>query len=154
MFSISGLTFLNGINCLDFLIYSVCVTWIWKIWIDWLPITLIKYFTVGKSGFALLSGRFTTPSRMLIKLRFDKATWESFSFLYIGTGNKGISKGQIVADDGILWRVFGPIHLFPANIYLFKVNNRSSRKNVWNMYKVSNKDTKVTPVTSFWYFYY
>ena len=122
--------------------------------INWLTPHPHKYFTVGKSGFALLSGRFTTPSRMLIKLRFDKATWESFSFLYIGTGNKGISKGQIVADDGILWRVFGPIHLFPANIYLFKVNNRISRKNVWNTYKVSNKDTKVTPVTSFWYFYY
>ena len=83
---------------------------------------------MGKSGFALLSGRFTTPSRMLIKLRFDKATWESFSFLYIGTGNKGISKGQIVADDGILWRVFGPIHLFPANIYLFKATIEALEK--------------------------
>ena len=108
---------------------------------------------MGKSGFAFLSDPFTTPSRMLTKLRFDKVSWEYFSFLYIRTGNKGISKGQTVADDGILWRVFGPIHLFPANIYLFKVSKRNTRKKVWNMYKANNKDARTTSVTSFWYLY-
>ena len=27
----------------------------------------------------------------------------------------------------------------PANIYLLKVNNKNTRKNFWNMFKVNNK---------------
>ena len=34
---------------------------------------------------------------------------------------------------------------YPAGIYLLKVNNRNTRKKVWNMFKVNNKDTKTTP---------
>ena len=33
---------------------------------------------------------------------------------------------------------------FPEGIYLFKVNNGRTRKNVWNMFKVNNKDTRTT----------
>ena len=35
---------------------------------------------------------------------------------------------------------------YPAAIYLLKINNR-------NMFKVNNKDTKVTPLASFWCLY-
>ena len=31
----------------------------------------------------------------------------------------------------------------PTNFYLFKVNNRNTRKKVWNMFKVDNKDNVV-----------
>ena len=41
----------------------------------------------------------------------------------------------------------------PANIYLFKVNNRNKKK-VWNMFKVNSKNNKTTRMTSFWYIYY
>ena len=36
-------------------------------------------------------------------------------------------------------------NLFPVGNYMFKVNNRNSRK-VWNMFKVNNKDTRTTPM--------
>ena len=38
-------------------------------------------------------------------------------------------------------------------IYLFKINNRSTRKKVWNMFRVNNKSTRMTSSTSFWCFY-
>ena len=37
----------------------------------------------------------------------------------------------------------------PASIYLLKVNNRSTRAKVWNMFKVNNKDTKTAPFSVF-----
>ena len=40
----------------------------------------------------------------------------------------------------------------PANVYLFKVNNRNTRK-IWNMFKVNNKKTRTMSMASFWYFY-
>ena len=40
----------------------------------------------------------------------------------------------------------------PANIYLFKVNNKNTSKEVWNMFKVYNKN-RTTSSTSFWWFY-
>ena len=33
---------------------------------------------------------------------------------------------------------------FPDNIYLFKIYNRSTRKKMWNMFKVNNKNTRTT----------
>ena len=33
------------------------------------------------------------------------------------------------------------LHGFPANIYLFKVNNGNTRK-MWNMFKANNKNTR------------
>ena len=35
--------------------------------------------------------------------------------------------------------------VFPAGIYIFKVNNRNTRAKVGNMLKVNNKVTKTTP---------
>ena len=32
---------------------------------------------------------------------------------------------------------------FPANIYLFKLNNRNKKK-VWNMFNINIKDTRTT----------
>ena len=43
------------------------------------------------------------------------------------------------------------IYYNPANIYLFKINNRN-RKKVWNMFKNNNKNTTTTSLTSFWCF--
>ena len=40
-----------------------------------------------------------------------------------------------------------------ANIYLFKVSNRNTRKKMWNMFKVNNKNIRTTSVTSFWCFF-
>ena len=37
----------------------------------------------------------------------------------------------------------------PANIFLFKVNNRNTRKKVRNMFKINNKNTRMTSMTSF-----
>ena len=48
--------------------------------------------------------------------------------------------------EGFLWSTY------PANIYLFKVNNRNTKK-VWNIFKVNNKDTRTTSMTSFWYIF-
>ena len=44
--------------------------------------------------------------------------------------------------------------LFSANIYLFKGNNRNTRKKVGNTLKVNNENTRTTWMTSFWCFYY
>ena len=41
----------------------------------------------------------------------------------------------------------------PASIYLLKVNNRNTRNKVWNMFKVNNKDSRMTSMTSFWCLY-
>ena len=43
--------------------------------------------------------------------------------------------------------------LIPVGNYMFKVNNRNTRKKVWNMFKVNNKDTKMTPMAAFWCLY-
>ena len=40
----------------------------------------------------------------------------------------------------------------PANIYLFKFVNRNTKKKVWYMFKVNNKSTRKTSLTSFIYF--
>ena len=37
----------------------------------------------------------------------------------------------------------------PAGIYLLKVNNKNTRTKVWNMFRVNNKDTRMTPMTYF-----
>ena len=37
---------------------------------------------------------------------------------------------------------------FPANIYLFKVNNTNTKKK-WNIFKVNNENTKATSLTFF-----
>ena len=42
---------------------------------------------------------------------------------------------------------------FLANVYLFKVNNRNSRKKVWIMLEAINKNTRTMSITSFWCFY-
>ena len=42
---------------------------------------------------------------------------------------------------------------FLAGIYLFEVNNRKQLNNIWNLFKVNNKDTRTTSVTQFWYLY-
>ena len=39
-------------------------------------------------------------------------------------------------------------YLYPINIYLIKVDNTNTRKNMWNISKVTNKDTKATSLTS------
>ena len=44
-------------------------------------------------------------------------------------------------------------NLYLANIYLFKVNNRSTKKKVWNMFRVNNKNTRMTSITLLWCFY-
>ena len=41
---------------------------------------------------------------------------------------------------------------YPDNNYLFKFNNRNTRKKVRNMFKVNNKNTRTTSVTLFWCF--
>ena len=38
--------------------------------------------------------------------------------------------------------------LHPANIYLFKVNNRNTGKKVRNMFKVNNNNTRTTSIPS------
>ena len=35
-----------------------------------------------------------------------------------------------------------------VNLYLLKVNNRNTRKKIWNMLKVNNKDTKTKSLRS------
>ena len=40
----------------------------------------------------------------------------------------------------------------PAGIYLLNVNNKTD-ENVGNLFKVSNKDTRPTLLTSFWCLY-
>ena len=39
--------------------------------------------------------------------------------------------------------------LSPASIYLFRVNNGNTNS-LWNLFKIKNKDTKTTSLTSFW----
>ena len=41
----------------------------------------------------------------------------------------------------------------PENIYLFKVNDRDTRKKVLKMFNVNNKDTWGKSLASFWYYY-
>ena len=38
-----------------------------------------------------------------------------------------------------------------AGIYLIKVNNENTRTNLLNIFKVNNKATKTTSMTSFWW---
>ena len=37
---------------------------------------------------------------------------------------------------------------YAANIDLFKVNNRNFEKKLWNMFNVTNKNTKIVSITS------
>ena len=39
--------------------------------------------------------------------------------------------------------------MFPAGIYLLKVNNRNTRTRNENMFKVNNKDNRTTPMAYF-----
>ena len=39
---------------------------------------------------------------------------------------------------------------YPANIYLFKVNNRNDKKRFEIMFKVNNNDIRMTSLMSFW----
>ena len=39
-----------------------------------------------------------------------------------------------------------------ADIYLFKLSNRNTRKKVWNILKAINENTRTTSMTSFWSF--
>ena len=34
--------------------------------------------------------------------------------------------------------------IFPANIYLFKINSRNAKKMLWNIFRVNNKSTRTT----------
>ena len=50
-----------------------------------------------------------------------------------------------------LWTWFTvQIWIFPVGIYLFKAIHQN---NVWNLFKVSNKNTRTTSMTPFWCFY-
>ena len=42
---------------------------------------------------------------------------------------------------------------YPANIYLFQVNNRNAKKRFEIMFKVNNNDIRTTSLTSFWCFF-
>ena len=45
-----------------------------------------------------------------------------------------------------LWFSFKPFQpSVPAGNYMFKVNNRNTRTNVWNTFKVNNKASKTMP---------
>ena len=41
-------------------------------------------------------------------------------------------------------------HTMPANGYLFKFNNRNTRKKMVNMFKVNSKNNRTRSPTSFW----
>ena len=38
------------------------------------------------------------------------------------------------------WSMY--FRLYPANIYLFKVSHRNTRKKLWNIFEVNNKNTR------------
>ena len=59
----------------------------------------------------------------------------------------------IVLWAGKIWwaHVFNIIH--PAGIYMFKVNNRNTRRRCKICFKVNNKDTRTSPLVSFWCLY-
>ena len=42
------------------------------------------------------------------------------------------------------------LSLIPVNIYLNKINNRNTRKKLWNMFEANNKDTRTTLFALFW----
>ena len=44
------------------------------------------------------------------------------------------------------------LNTYPANIYLLKVN-RNTKKKVWDMFIVNNKNTRTTSMVAFWCFY-
>ena len=53
--------------------------------------------------------------------------------------------------------LYGPLNLkISQKIYLFKIDNRSTRTNVCNsyMFEVNNKDTKAMSMTLFWHISY
>ena len=49
-------------------------------------------------------------------------------------------------------QIFDSKERYATNIYLLKVNNRNTRKKVWNMSKINNKDT-ITPSNIFHTFF-
>ena len=57
-----------------------------------------------------------------------------------------LTKFEALCKLGIYNIQFALFHIFniyPANIYLLKLNNRNKRKKGWNMFKINNKDTQM-----------
>ena len=69
---------------------------------------------------------------------------------------KCILNNPVRIKPGVFWWICKISDHNPADIYSFKVNNRNTKKKVWNMFKVNNKNIRMTSLmslTSFWCFY-
>ena len=62
-----------------------------------------------------------------------------------------ISSGRVKRK---YWKKWVNNKPYPTNIYLLKVDNRNTRINVWNMFKVNDKDIRTTSMSSFWCLHY
>ena len=65
----------------------------------------------------------------------------------------GLPKYVVVGLDFLFWQHNTTDSTIPANINVLKLNNKNTRKKMWNMFKVNNKITRTMSLTSFWSFY-
>ena len=76
---------------------------------------------------------------------YNRQTFKLCEPIYLSTNS--ISVDIAIVPLSLSLYKFYPLCVFasefPANMYLLKVNNRNS-KQMWNMFKVINKDTKTT----------
>ena len=86
--------------------------------------------------------------------------WILNVLLFIQEWTKKMSKQTILLrifssllSSKFAWSILYTLSHYPASIYLLKVDNRSTRTKVWNMFKVNNKDSKMMPLTSIWCLY-
>ena len=56
----------------------------------------------------------------------------------------GFSYPVVVAYKLVAYKKVGISRHIPANVYLFKTNNRKTKKNEWNLFKIKNKDKRTT----------
>ena len=71
------------------------------------------------------------------------------SLSYVGKWSIHFWRTKMLQSQFILFRIRGSKMPIGSDIYLFKVNNRYTKK-VWNRFKVNNINTITTSLTSFW----
>ena len=121
-----------------------------------LLLTLDRYLSVGKQLLTGVSQEFQLQTKARAPFSSKVAGCRQCPFF-----------AKLEAADGVFFLILTkrtPLRYFPkelweffwkisqANIYLFKVNNRNTKK-VANSFKVNNKDARTTSLTSFCYLY-
>ena len=124
---------------------SVCVLCLKWTFVCVLLLTQIPVKNLAKeiSG-ALRKSRFYDGNRKML-VNTSEGDWLVYFLVILPKSVHGDEDfwGTLISSVSfILKHICVYLAHYPANIYLFKVNNWNKRKKMWNMFKVNNKDTR------------